>query len=257
LDAFSGYHQIKMAREDEEKTAFITPCGVYCYVCMPFGLKNAGATFQRLMRKALGAQMGRNAEAYIDDIIIKTRESHTFIEDLEETFANLRKVNIKLNPAKCAFDVPSGKLLGFLVSHHGTEANPDKVKAIEEMRPPRNLKEMECLVGCMVALGHFIARSGEKALPFFKLMKRAGKFEWTPEADKAFAELKKYLTSPPIMVAPTFREPLLLYIAATPRTTSAILIAERDAKVITKEGIDPSCPGAPHEEEAAIPSIPQ
>jgi hypothetical protein len=86
--------------------------------------------------------MGRNAEAYIDDIIIKTREGHTFIEDLEETFANLQKVNIKLIPDKCAFGVPSGKLLGFLVSHHGIEANPKKVKAIEEMRPPLNLKEM-------------------------------------------------------------------------------------------------------------------
>jgi hypothetical protein len=102
-----------------------------------------------------------------------------------------------------------------------------------------------------------IARSGEKALPFFKLMKRTGKFEWTPEADKAFAELKRYLTSPPIMVAPTFREPLLLYIAATPRIASAVLITERDAKVIAKEGIDPPCPGAPHEVEAVIPSVPQ
>jgi hypothetical protein len=245
-----------MAREDEEKTAFITPCGVYCYVCMPFGLKNAGATFQRLLRKALGAQMGRNAEAYIDDIIVKTRESHTFIEDLEETFATLRKVNIKLNPTKCAFGVPSGKLLGFLVSHRGIEVNPDKVKAIEEMRPPRNLKEMQCLAGCMAALGRFIARSGEKALPFFKLMKRTGKFEWTPEADKAFAELKRYLTSPPIMVAPTFREPLLLYIAATPRTASVVLIAEQDAKVIAREEIDPPCPGAPPKGEAAVPSAP-
>jgi hypothetical protein len=94
------------------------------------------------MRKALGAQMGRNAEAYVDDIVVKTREGHTFIEDLEETFANLTKVNIKLNPAKCAFGVPSGKLLGFLVSHRGIEVNPDKVKAIEEMHPPHNLKEM-------------------------------------------------------------------------------------------------------------------
>jgi hypothetical protein len=252
LDAFSGYHQIKMAREDEEKIAFITPCGVYCYVYMPFGLKNAGATFQRLMRKALGAQMGRNAEAYIDDIIVKTHESHTFIEYLEETFASLRKVNIKLNPAKCAFGVPSGKLLGFLVSHRGIEANPDKVKAIKDMCPPRNLKEMQCLTGCMAALGRFIARSGEKALPFFNLMKRTGKFEWTPKADKAFAELKRYLTSPPIMVAPTFREPLLLYIAATPRTVSAILVAGRDAQVIAKEKIDPPCPGAPPKGEAAI-----
>jgi hypothetical protein len=224
---------------------------------MPFGLKNAGATFQRLMRKALGAQMGRNEEAYVNDIIVKTRESHTFIEDLEVTFANLRKVNIKLNPAKCAFGVPSGKLLGFLMSHRGIEANPDQVKAIEEMCPPRNLKEMQCLAGCMAALGRFIARSGEKALPFFKLMKRTGKFEWTPEADKAFTELKRYLTSPSIMVAPTFREPLLLYIAATPRTTSDVLVAEWDAKVIAKEGIDPPCPGAPPEVEAAISSVPQ
>jgi hypothetical protein len=256
LDAFFGYHQIKMAREDEEKTAYTTPGGVYYYVCMPFGLKNARATFQRLMRKALGAQMGKNAEAYVDDIVIKTREGHTFIEDLEKTFANLRKVNIKLNPAKCAFGVPSGKLFGFLVSHRGIEANPNKVKAIEEMRPPRSLKEMQRLAGCMAALGRFIARSGEKALPFFKLMKRTGKFEWTPEADKAFAELKRYLTSPPIMVAPTFREPFLLYIAATPRTASAILVVERDAQVIAKEKIDPPCLGASPEGEAIIPAAP-
>jgi hypothetical protein len=201
--------------------------------------------------------MGRNSEAYVDNIVVKTHESHTFIEDLDETFANLRRVNIKLNPAKCAFGVLSGKLLGFLVSHRGIEANPDKVKAIEEMRPPRNLKEMQRLAGCMAALGRFIMRSGEKALPFFKLMKHTRKFEWTLEADKAFAELKRYLTSPPIMVAPTFREPLLLYIMATPRTTSAILIAEQDAKVIAKEEVDPPSLGAPHEEEAPAPLIPQ
>jgi hypothetical protein len=201
--------------------------------------------------------MGRNAEAYIDNIIVKTHESHTFIENMEETFANLRKVNIKLNLAKCAFGVPSRKLLGFLVSHREIEANPNKVKAIKEMHPPCNLKEMQCLAGCMAALGHFIAMSGEKSLPFFKLMKRIGKFEWTPEADKAFAELKRYLTSPPIMVAPMFHEPLMLYIAVTPRTMSAVLVAEWDAKVIAKEEIDPLCPGAPLEEEAAIPSTPR
>jgi hypothetical protein len=106
----------------------------------------------------------------------------------------------------------------------------------------------------MAALGRFIARSREKALPFIKLMKRTGKFKWTPEADKAFAELKRYLTSPPIMVASMFHEPLLLYIVATPRTMSAVLVAERDAKVIAKEGVDPPCPGAPPEEDATIPS---
>jgi hypothetical protein len=143
------------------------------------------------------------------------------------------------------------------VSHRGIEVNPDKVKAIEEMRPPCNLKEMQRLAGCMAALGRFIARSGEKALPFFKLMKRAGKFKWTPEADKAIAELKRYLTSPPIMVAPTTREPLLLYIAATPRTASAILVAERDAKVIAKGEVNSLSLGAPREEEATLSPDPR
>jgi hypothetical protein len=143
------------------------------------------------------------------------------------------------------------------MSHRGIEANPDKIEAIEEMHPPRNLKEMQRLAGCMAALGRFIVRSGEKALPLFKLMKHTRKFEWTPKAGKAFAELKRYLTSPPIMVAPTFREPLLLYIAAIPRTTSAILIAERDTQVITKERIDPPCSGAPLEGEAMVSASPR
>jgi hypothetical protein len=143
------------------------------------------------------------------------------------------------------------------MSHRGIKANPDKVKAIKEMFPPPSLKEMQCLAGCMAALGHFIAMSGEKALPFFKLMKRTGNFEWTPEADKAFIELKRYLRSPPIMVTPTFREPLLLYIAATLRTASAVLVTERDAQVIAKEKIDPPCPGAHPEEESATSTAPR
>ena len=139
---------------------------------MPFGLKNAGATFQRLMRIALGAQMGRNAEAYIDNIVVKSHEADNLLRDLEETFASPRKVNIKLNPAKCVFGVTSGKLLGFLVSHRGIEANPDKIKAIEAMQPPRRLKYMQRLAGCMASLGRFISKFGERALPFFKIMKK-------------------------------------------------------------------------------------
>ena len=100
LDAFLGYHQIKMAVEDMDKTAFLTPCGVYCYTCMPFGLHNAGATFQRLMHIALGRQLGRNSEAYVNDIVVKSREARTVIQDLEETFASLNEVDLQLNPEK-------------------------------------------------------------------------------------------------------------------------------------------------------------
>nr|XP_040258481.1 uncharacterized protein LOC120975828 [Aegilops tauschii subsp. strangulata] len=143
--------EIKMAVKDVEKTAFLTPSGVYCYTCMPFGLRNAGATFQRLMNIALGQQLKRNAEAYIDDIV-----------DLEETFASLRKVDLWLNLEKCVFGVPSGKLLGFLVSHKGIEANPEKVRAIEEMSPPQTLKEMQKLAGCVTSQGRSISKLGER-----------------------------------------------------------------------------------------------
>nr|ABF93468.1 retrotransposon protein, putative, unclassified [Oryza sativa Japonica Group] len=115
LDAYSGYHQIRMAREDEEKTAFITPIGTYCYTTMPFGLKNAGPTFQRTTRISLGSQIGRNVEAYVDDLVVKTRNQETLLSDLAETFESLRSARIKLNPDKCVFGVPAGKLLGFLV----------------------------------------------------------------------------------------------------------------------------------------------
>ena len=108
-----------MVVEDVEKTSFLTPCEVYCYTCMPFGLRNAGATFQRLMHIALGRQLGRNTESYVDDIMVKSREAGTLIQDLEESFESLRQVDLRLNPEKCVFGVPSGKLLGFLVSHRG------------------------------------------------------------------------------------------------------------------------------------------
>ena len=131
LDAYSGYHQIFMSKEDEEKTSFITPCGTYCFVCMPSGLKSVGSTFARVVQIGFEPQLHRNTEVYMDDIMVESNDKATLIQDLEETFANLRKINLKLNPEKCVFGVPFGKLLGFFVSHRGIEANPDKIKAIE------------------------------------------------------------------------------------------------------------------------------
>ena len=98
-------------------------------------------------------------------------------------------MNIKLNPAKSVFGVTSGKLLGFLISHRGIEANPDKIKEIEVMQPPHRLKDMQRLAGCMASLGRFIFKFGERALPFFKIMKKTGMFKWTPKANKTIEEL--------------------------------------------------------------------
>ena len=118
LDAYSGYQQILMKVEDEELTAFITPFGIYCYTVMPFGLKNAGATYQRMMQNCQ-AQIGRNIQVYVDDIVIMTKDDSTFLDDLRETFDNLDRYRIKLNPLKCMFGVPSGQLLGYLISARG------------------------------------------------------------------------------------------------------------------------------------------
>ena len=215
LDAYSGYHQIFMAEEDEEKTAFFTPCGTYCFVRMPFGLKNVGSTFARVVHVAFEPQIHRNVEAYMDDIVVKSKDKATLIQDLDETFANLRKINLKLNPEKCVFGVPSGKLLGFFVSQRGIEANPDKIRAIEQIEAPKRVKDVRRLAGCVAALSRFISRSAERALPFFKILKKAGPMKWTPEAEAALQDLKRYLSSTPTLVAPKPQEKLLLYIAAT------------------------------------------
>jgi hypothetical protein len=124
LDAYSGYNQIELKVEDEEKTAFITPYRVYCYQVMPFSLKNAGATYQRMMQNCLGNQIGRNVQVYIDDVVITKREEAKLIGDLRETFENLDRYKLKVNLTKCSFGVPIGQLLRFLVSARGIEANP-------------------------------------------------------------------------------------------------------------------------------------
>jgi hypothetical protein len=216
LDAYSGYNQIKLKKEDKEKIAFITPYSVFCYQVMPFGLKNAGATYQRMMKSCLGSQIGCNIQVYIDDIFITTRKEESVISDLQETFDNLDRYNIKLNPTKCSFGISVGQLLGFLVSARGIEANPEKIQAILTMAKPAKLYEVQQLAEHIAALSRFVARLGEKVFPFYALMKKSDKkFEWTEEEDAAFTQLKKVLSTPPVLVAPKEREPLLLYIAAT------------------------------------------
>jgi hypothetical protein len=121
---------------DQIKTSFITPYGAYCYVTMPFGLKNAGATYQLTMQRCLRGQIGRNMHAYVDDMVVKAKQSGTLLNDLKETFANLRRYRMKLNPEKCTFGMPAGQLLGYIVSQHGIESNPSKIKAIEALEPP-------------------------------------------------------------------------------------------------------------------------
>jgi hypothetical protein len=133
LDCYSGYHQISLAKEDEEKTAFITPFGAFRYTSMSFGVKNVGATYQRAIQTCLADHWGKRVEAYVDDVVIKTENSENFTKDLQLVFNSLRRYRWKLNPEKCVFGVPAGKLLRFIIRHRGIEVNPEKIEAIMKM----------------------------------------------------------------------------------------------------------------------------
>ena len=173
-----------MAEEDQENTSFITSQGLYCYKVMPFGLKNAGATYQRLVNRIFSKQIGRNMEVYVDDMLVKSREELPHLDDLKETFTTLKQYQMKLNPTKCVFGVASGKFLSFIVSQRGIEANPEKVQAIINMTLPKTVKEVQKLTRRMTALNRFISRATNKCLPFFKILKQA--FAWIDECETAF-----------------------------------------------------------------------
>lgn len=147
MDGFSGYNQIHLAKEDMEKTSFITPWGVFCYRVMPFGLKNAGATYQRAMTALFHDMMHNEIEVYVDDMIAKSRDASNHLECLRKILDRARKYNLRLNPQKCFFGVTKGKVLGFIVSRRGIEVDPNKVKAIIEMSPPKTEKEVRGLLG--------------------------------------------------------------------------------------------------------------
>ena len=208
LDAFQRYHQIPLALDDQERTSFVTPIGNYHYKVIPFGLKNAGSTYQRMMTKMFEAQMGKNIEMYIDDMVVKSKIVSEHVEDLANIFKILREHKLRLNASKCSFGVGSGNFLGYMVTHQGIEVNPDQVKAINSLQPPRNPKEVQKLTRMMTTLNWFISQSTDRCRPFFLLMNKWKGFEWTEECAQAFQQLKEYLCHPSIMSSPEADEVL-------------------------------------------------
>ena len=164
---------------------------------MPFRLKNAGAIYQRLMNKMFAHQIKRNVQVYVDDMLMKSLREDDHLDDLWETFDTLRSYNMKLNPNKYAFGVTAGKFLGFVVSQRGIEVNSEKIRAIMELEPSKTIKEVQSLNGKIAALNRFVSKATDKCLPFFRTLRKS--FEWTDEGQKAFEELKKYLSSLPLL----------------------------------------------------------
>ncbi|KAL0440573.1 UNVERIFIED_CONTAM: hypothetical protein Slati_2540300 [Sesamum latifolium] len=176
--------------------------------------------------KVIQEELGRNMEVYVDDMLVKSRQIDWHLTGLLETFNTLRRYRMKINPAKYAFGVRSGKFLGYLVTEKGIEVNPERIRAIQEMKPLTNLNEVQRLAGRIAALSRFISQSAERSLPFFKALRKTKDFTWDDECQQAFQELKVYLTRLLLLTKPVPGETLYLYLAAGPQAVSSVLIKE-------------------------------
>ncbi|GJV76982.1 reverse transcriptase domain-containing protein [Tanacetum coccineum] len=229
LGSHIGDSQIQMAKDDEEKTAFHTSQGVYCYTKMPFGLKNAGATYQRLVDNAFEGQVGRNLEVYVDDLVIKSHTEDELVRDIVETFRACTN-QYEANILKCALLATEGMFLGYLIGTDGIKPCPDKTKAVIQLPSPRTMKEVQSLNGKLAGLNRFLSKSADKSLPLFKTLKKCAKkgdFRWTTEAEEAFTQLKQHIAALPTLVAPRPGEELIMYLSATHGAISAVLLTDR------------------------------
>ena len=157
-------------------------------------------------------------------MLVKSQDKGKHLDELQETFYTLRQYNMRLNPSKCAFRVSSRKFLGFMVSHRGIKANLDKIQAILNMEPLRNIKEVQSLTERVTALNRFVSKATDKCLPFFKVLKKA--FEWTDECQKAFQDLKTYLTTASLLSPSVLGKELYLYLVVSPHAVSSALVRE-------------------------------
>jgi len=228
MDAYSGYNQIRMHPEDEDKTAFMGSKANFCYQVMPFGLKNAWTTYQRMMDRILQPMLGRNVEACVDDMVVTSANIKDHTRDLQELFDTINKHQLRLNPENCVFGVKAGKFLGFMLTERGIEANPDKCMAIINMKSPKCVREVQQLTSRMATLTRFLAKSGKKGHLFFQCLKKNEKFQWTSECKQAFFELKEYLSRPLVLTRPVLGFPLQLYLIVTEQAISSVLIQEKE-----------------------------
>ena len=194
---------------------------------MPFGLKNAGATYQQTMTRMFRDKIGRTVKVYIDDMVVKSKQEVRHIKDLQGVFEVLRQHKLRLNVEKCTFGVGASKFLGYLITHHGIEVNPDQIEAVKHLKPPRSSKEVQVLTGMLAALNRFISKFADRYRPFYQLLKKWRGFQWNKECDKAFRDLKDYLTRAPMLIAPGPREDLFMYLSMSGHAVSAVLLRDQ------------------------------
>uniref|UniRef100_A0A2N9H206 RNA-directed DNA polymerase n=1 Tax=Fagus sylvatica TaxID=28930 RepID=A0A2N9H206_FAGSY len=226
MDGFSGYNQIRMSPRDAEKTAFRTPIGNFYYTVMPFGLKNAGATYQRTMTAMFHDMIHQEIEDYVDDIVVKSKKREDHVEVLRKVFERCRLYKLKMNPLKCAFGVSAGKFLGFLVHNRGIDVDPAKASAIATMRPPTSHKELKSFLGRLSYIRRFIPGLAAVTSTFSHLLKKGVSFNWSAECQEAFRENpSNYDKTPHRVCSDCWKAPPALFSFQQPSNRSTV--AER------------------------------
>ncbi|XP_036142872.1 uncharacterized protein LOC118645594 [Monomorium pharaonis] len=223
LDLASGYHQIPMAEHDKPKTAFSTPYGHYEYNRMPFGLKNAPATFQRLMNSVLTGMQGLRCLVYLDDIVIYGSSLKEHNKRLEEVLLRLREANLKLQPDKCEFLQKEVNYLGHIISKDGIAPDPGKLQAIKDFPEPRKVKDIQSFIGLAGYYRKFISDFSKIAKPMTKLIKKTEKFVWTTEQQIAFDTLKEKLMTASVLQYPDFTKEFNVTTDASDYAIGAVL----------------------------------
>nr|AAM08798.1 Putative retroelement [Oryza sativa Japonica Group]AAP52973.1 retrotransposon protein, putative, unclassified [Oryza sativa Japonica Group] len=234
MDGNAGYNQIFMAEEDIHKTTFRCPgaIGLFEWVVMTFGLKSAGATYQRAMNYIYHDLIGWLVEVYIDDVVVMSKEIEDHIADLRKVFERTRKYGLKMNPTKCAFGVSAGQFLGFLVHERGIEVTQRSVNAIKKIQPPENKTELQEMIGKINFVRSFISNLSGRLEPFTPLLrlKADQQFTWGAEQQKALDSIKEYLSSPPVLIPPQKGIPFRLYLSASEKPIDSVLIQELEGK---------------------------
>lgn len=223
LDMTSGYHQIKMSEEDQEKTAFSTSTGHYEYLRLPFGLKGAGATFQRLMNTTLSGLIGIYCFVYLDDIIIPAYDISDHNKKLRKVFDQFRQYNLKLSPGKCHFLRKEINFLGHSVSEKGLHPDPSKINCIKNSPTPKNQKEVKSFLAFASYYRRFLPNFAKIAQPLTNLLKKEVKFLWTDICENAFQNIKNLVTSPPILKFADFNKPFIITTDASNKAIGAVL----------------------------------
>eukprot|EP00253_Pinus_taeda_P029566 PITA_29566 len=228
LDGFSGFNQILVHPDDQDKTAFTTPWGTFKYVKMPFGLKNAGATFQRVMDIAFAKEIHDFLVIYLDDLTPFSKSDQEHLNHLRQIFLKCRKYGISLNPKKSIFGLEEGKLLGHIISKDGIRIDPDRIQAIQNMPHPRNIKELQAFLGKINFLRRFIPNLAELSRFLNNMLKKDSKVKWTVDAQQAFESIKLALTQTPVLTSPQFDRDFIIFSFASEHTIAAVLLQKDD-----------------------------